>query len=126
MRAKGSSSLLALGRALGRVSTSYRETAAWPGEDAFQVRIEMVGLERAESAMVLGAVLAHERVEHLAKRILDDELARERRSYLTVDIVRVANVAAACTLVLDAVRAALVDTGFAGKVESLKVEGGGC
>ena len=125
LRAKRGNSLVALGRALGRVSTSYREAATWPGEGAFHVRVEMVGLERPESAMVLGAVLSHERVEHLAKHILDEELARERRSFIAVDVVRVANVATACTLMLDAVRAALVDTGLAGKVESLKVEGGG-
>jgi hypothetical protein len=114
-----------LARAAGRVGTEYREVARWAGDRAFHVRVDMVGLTRPQYERVMGAVLAHERVEEVAETIRDPDLEAQRRGYIAVDVVKVANVAAACSMVLDTVRAALVDTGLAQNVESLQVQGGG-
>ncbi len=112
-----------LARAAARVGTQYREVSRWDGDRSFQVRVDMVGLTRDQSSLVLGAVHAHERIEDPIEPTRDPVLEAQRRCYLEVTVVRMSNVAAACSTVLDVVRAALVDTALAQHVAALEVRG---
>ncbi len=113
-----------LGRAVRRVTAETKETRQWPGDKEFHVRIDITGLERPESGVVIGAMLTHEQIAEPARMTRDDELAAERKSYFEVDVVGVKTITAASSMVLDALRAALADLMLADKVEGLSVVAG--
>lgn len=105
-----------LAYALRHVGNEYR-SAALVGSNDYSVRVQIVGLEREESARVFARVAKEALSSEPPER--NDDLAAKKVSYVDATVVKAAGPFAATTIVMDSVRDALGEERLEHKVVSL-------
>jgi len=108
-----------LAQATSRVSADYSEMAQVRGEEEFDVHVRMVGLDPPDSRRLFAAIEKRTHVETPVRR--DPALTAEHAATLDVRVVGVRTIAAAGTVVLDVLRADLLEVGLAAQITSLTI-----